>query len=163
MNPMNPLNMNSLPWYTVSRQASQRFDLPTKTSNFSHRAADRFRSRRKQQIAAMIETGCDLLAVEEQFGTDQFGDWLQTHCHIDEKTARRYMRFARFGDKVEVISELPDSILYKLGALATPEEVTRVVLAYFEAGWPLQPNEIDRLIRERKAELYAQYVSDIIG
>ncbi|UEM18657.1 DUF3102 domain-containing protein [Skermanella mucosa] len=155
MNTATTSDKISAPWRTASRQIPHCFN---------HRIADRINSRRKQQLYAVIEIGRDLLLVEEEIGARQFGEWLQAHCHIDEKAARRYMRFAkRFGDKLEVISELPDSILYKLGAGVTPEEVARVVLAYFEAGWPLPPNEIDRLIRERRAELHARYLDDIIG
>jgi hypothetical protein len=116
-------------------------------ANRARETADRIRVRHNQRITAIIETGLDLLALKEQFGDDQFKTWLQANGSITEGIARKYMRVAvDFGDKIEVVSDLPTAILFKLARRSTPVSVRQIVLAYLDTGWPLTPDEITRLI-----------------
>ena len=109
--------------------------------------AERIRVRHNQQITAIIETGRELLALKEQFGDDEFNIWVKAHSGMTERMARKYMRVAvDFGDKIEVVSDLPTAILFKLSERSTPMSVRQIVLTYLEAGWPITPDNIYRLI-----------------
>jgi hypothetical protein len=111
--------------------------------------ADRIRIRHRRQIAAIIESGRDLITMKEQLGDDLFRTWLQAQRGINEHMARKYMRLAQqFGDKIEIVSDLPLPVLYKLIARATPTSVRSAVLRYLAQGQRLAPDEIDRLILE---------------
>src|SRR4051812_9877852 len=71
------------------------------------------------------------------------------HSGITERMARKYMRVAvDFGDKVEVVSDLPTAILFRLSARSTPVSVRQIVLTYLNTGWPITPDEIKDLIRK---------------
>jgi hypothetical protein len=123
--------------------------LPTSSKCNFCQTAERIRVRHNQQITAIIETGRELLALKEQFGDDQFNIWVKAHSGITERIARKYMRVAvDFGDKIEVVSDLPTAILFRLSARSTPVSVRQIVLTYLSTGWPITPDEIKDLIRK---------------
>lgn len=111
--------------------------------------AARIRLRHRRQIGAIIESGIDLIRMKEHLGDELFLTWLQAQRGINEHMARKYMRLAlEFGDKIEIVSDLPLTVLYKLIARATPTSVRTAVLRYLAHGQRLAPDEIDRLILE---------------
>jgi hypothetical protein len=111
--------------------------------------ADRIRARHQEQIAAIIENGLDLITMKDQLGDELFLAWLQAQRGMNEHMARKYMRLAlEFGDKIEIVSDLPLAVLYKLVARATPTSVRTAVLRYLAQGQRLAPDEVDRLIME---------------
>jgi len=113
--------------------------------------ADRIQMRHRRHIAAVIETGSDLITMKEQLGDELFRSWVQAQHGMNEGIARKHMRLAtEFGDKIDIVSDLPLATLYRLIARTTPKSVMITVLEYLASGQRLASDEIDRLIMERK-------------
>ena len=113
--------------------------------------ADRIRMRHRQHVAAIIETGRDLLAVKQRLLHGQFGAWLQAEFSMTERTALNYMRTAaEFGGKSEIVSDLPPAALYTLVAPSTPASVKQAVIERLETGDRVTSHEVRDLVREAK-------------
>jgi hypothetical protein len=133
---------------------AQGFDysaLPAEIANIARAVADRIKERRQLQMVAIIETGCDLLAVKKKLEHGQFLQWLQAEFAWTDRTARNYMQAAeRFADKTEIISDLPPTEVYLLAAPSTPPSVRDAVVARLEAGERVEPGEVRELVRDAK-------------
>jgi len=101
--------------------------------------------------ASVLEIGRDLLAVKEQLEHGQFREWLSCEFGM---TAQNYMQAARaFGDKSEIISLLPQALVYQLAAPSTPAPVRDEIVKRFDSGEHIHASEIKFALREaRKAE-----------
>src|SRR5687768_6309412 len=114
-------------------------------------AADRIKGRHQRQMAAIIETGRDLLAIKEQLGHGQFLEWIQAEFGMTDRTAENYTRAAtEFGDKIEIISNLPPTEVYRLASPSTPPSVRDTVVSRLEAGERVEPVEVRTLVRDAK-------------
>jgi hypothetical protein len=133
---------------------AQGFDysaLPTDVADIARAVADRIKARHKCQMAAIIETGRALLAIKEQLGHGQFLEWLQAEFGMTDRTAENYMRAAtEFGDKIEIISNLPPTEVYRLASPSTPTSARDAVVARLEAGERVEPGEVRELVRNAK-------------
>jgi hypothetical protein len=133
---------------------AQGFDysaLPADVANTARAAADRIKDRHSRTMAAIIEIGRDLLAIKEHLKHGQFLAWLQAEFRMTDRTAENYMLAATsFGDKVEIISNLPPTEVYRLASPSTPPSVRDAVLARLEAGERVEPVEVRALVRDAK-------------
>ena len=133
---------------------AQRFDysaLPADVASAARATADRIKDRHQRQIAAIIETGRDLLAIKERLGHGWFLAWLQAEFAWAERTARNYMLAAQqFPDKSAIIADLPLNEVYLLAAPSTPPRVRDDVVSRLEAGERVKPVEIRALVRDAK-------------
>jgi hypothetical protein len=156
MNTMQPSNANTLPAEEMTSPATVlgHSALVAEVGVRARDTADRIQMRHRRHIAAVIETGSDLITMKEQLGDELFCSWLQAQRGMNEDIARKYMRLAtEFGEKLDIVSDLPLETLYKLTARTTPKSVKSAVLGYLARGQRLAPEEIDRLVREgRRAE-----------
>ncbi|MEJ8573470.1 DUF3102 domain-containing protein [Microbaculum marinum] len=122
------------------------------TAHFARKAAFLVRARHQSQIRMLIETGSDLLAVKERLPHGRFGAWLKAEFGWTERTAQNYMQAAlAFRDKSETISELPQTLVYKLAAPSTPPQIRDRVVADLEAGRAVDPVQIKQEIAEAVA------------
>jgi hypothetical protein len=72
----------------------------------------RIKTRHKQESAAAIAIGQELLSVKAMLGHGHFGRWLAAEFKWDVRTAERYMSLARaFPDDPEVVASLPLTVL----------------------------------------------------
>lgn len=128
------------------------FDYGALSVDLAERARDvagRIRSRAQRQIEAIIETGRDLLSIKDDLGHGNFGPWLQAEFGMTERTARRYMSAAgEFGDKTDMVSDLPPSVVYELAT--SPEPVRETVVKRLEAGEKVGPVEVRDLVKQAK-------------
>ena len=118
-------------------------------------AADQVRSIakriRSRAIEACLETGRDLIAVQDMLGHGNFGKWLAAEFGWTDRTARNFMGAAKLVDgKSEKISVLPVSAIYKLAAPSTPETVRDAIVARVESGDIPSSREIHTAIVEGK-------------
>src|ERR1700722_8875490 len=58
----------------------------------------RIRERIKTTAGAIIEIGCDLLAVKQQLDGRWFCEWVNLECGFNIRTAQRYMQAAKFAE-----------------------------------------------------------------
>lgn len=132
--------------------------LPVDLADEARQTAGRIRLRHQQHVAAIIETGRDLLSIKDRLGHGNFGPWLEAEFGWNERTARRYMMAAtEFGDKTDIVSDLPPTALYKLAAPSTPEPIREEVIQRLEAGERLGLKEVeDRLWLAREADKKAR-------
>src|SRR3954468_8151062 len=94
--------------HTLVAQGFNYSALPADVAAAARAAADRIKGRHQRQIAAIIETGRDLLAIKERLGHGWFLAWLQAEFAWTDRTARNYMQVVeQFADKTEIISDLP--------------------------------------------------------
>ena len=133
---------------------AQGFDysaLPADVASAARATADRIKDRHQRQIAAIIETGRDLLAIKERLWHGWFLAWLQAEFAWAERTARNYMLAAQqFPDKSAIIADLPLNEVYLLAAPSTPPSVRDAVVSRLEAGERVKPVEVRALVRDAK-------------
>jgi hypothetical protein len=60
--------------------------------------ARRIKDQARATTAAIIEIGCDLLAVRRSLEHGQFCVWVLTECGFGTRTAQRYMSAAEFAE-----------------------------------------------------------------
>lgn len=129
--------------------------LPTDVADTARLAADRIRDRHKRQIAAIIETGHELLEVKELLGHGRFLEWVHAEFAWTDRTARNYMSAAdQFAFKAEIISDLPPNEVYLLASPSTPPSIRDAVVARLEAGDRVEPFEVRALVRDAKEEAH---------
>ena len=133
---------------------AQGFDysaLPTDVADTARAAADRIKGRHQHQMAAVIGTGRDLRAMKELLEHGQYLKWLDAEFAWTDRTARNYMSVAQqFGDKTEIISDLPLTEVYRLASPSTPSSVRDAVVARLEAGDRVEPVEVREQVRDAK-------------
>jgi len=83
----------------------------------------------KRTSEGIVSVGQSLMKVKEVLEHGQFQEWLSAEFEMTYRMALNFMRVAeRFGDKSEIISHLPVTILYELAAPSTSDEVVEGVL-----------------------------------
>ena len=129
----------------------QGFDysaLPTDVADTARAVADRIKDRLDRKMTAIIEIGRDLLAIKEHLKHGQFLAWLQAEFRMTDRTAENYMLAATsFGDKVEIISNLPPTEVYRLASPSMPPSVRDAVVSRLEAGEHIERVELREMVR----------------
>ncbi|MCJ2136682.1 hypothetical protein MKK69_21970 [Methylobacterium sp. J-026] len=140
---MDLLPLDTPPSATAGFDYSQLNDA---AANQAKAAVDRYRDR---QMAYVIETGRDLLAIKAQLEHGLFLEWVQAEMGMTPRSAQRAMSAAEvLGDKSDTVSYLPPSVLYELSAPSTPEQVRAAVLRRIEAGETVRPEKILHDVRQ---------------
>lgn len=69
----------------------------------------------------IIEIGRDLIAAKKSLGHGRFLAWIDAEFKMTDRSALSFVRVAQlYGDKSEIISDLPPTVLYALAAPSTP-------------------------------------------
>lgn len=114
----------------------------------ARKVVGRYRGRVK---ACVIGTGLDLIAMKARFKR-VFQRWHIAEMNVTPRTAENYMQAAkRLGDKYEIISHLPPTLLYKLAARATSDAVLASMLKLIAADKTIPPKVIDAEIDKARA------------
>jgi hypothetical protein len=93
--------------------------------------------------------GHDLHRLKKLLPRGEFGAHIKQEFNWSARTAQNYMNAAtEFSGKSEIVSHLPQKLIYELAAPSTPPEVRNEVLSKLEAGENLDPNQIDARVRE---------------
>jgi hypothetical protein len=138
---------------TLVAQGFNYSALPTDVADTARAAADRIKGRHQRQMAAVIETGRDLRAMKELLEHGQFLEWVHAEFAWTDRTAENYMRAAtEFSDKIEIISNLPLTEVYRLASPSTPPSVRDAVVARLETGEHIEPAEVRELVRDAKED-----------
>lgn len=70
---------------------------------------------KRESVRSAIAVGVSLNKVKAKLGHGRFGDWIAAEFDMSDRTARRYMSAATaFGSKLDTVSDLPLSAIYKL-------------------------------------------------
>lgn len=121
-------------------------------------AADDVRRLHRRIRNTYLEIGGKLAAAKAKLGHGQFGAWIAAeftpYFELTDRTARNYIAaFETFGAKSEIVSELPQDIVYRLAA--SPEPIRAKVLRQWADGLPA-PRVRDALADELAAEKAAK-------
>ena len=112
-------------------EQQQLFDyasLDTETRAFVQEKAQSIHARLKRTAEDVIAIGLDLIAVKVRLGHGQFLSWMKSEFEMTEMSAVRFMQVAkRFGNKSNIMLDLPITILYALAAPSTPDVVIEMV------------------------------------
>ncbi len=78
----------------------------------------KIRQFESEALTAVAEVGAALVKVKEELGHGRFGKWLTAEVGYTARTAQNYMNVAQtFGDKPEIVSQLPKTVTYKLASM----------------------------------------------
>ena len=100
-------------------------------------------------VEAIIKTGRELIQAKNKLKHGQFGDWLSAEFSMAERSARRYMSVAAaFGDKTDMVADLPLSTLYLLAPPSVPAAFREDILNKIETGASID----ERMVRFALAE-----------
>jgi Protein of unknown function (DUF3102) len=98
-------------------------------------SADRIKRYGRRIAAGVIAIGEELLKVKGRLEYGQWLVWLKAEFWMTDRTAENYMSPARrFGDKSEIVSILPLTVVYALSAPSIPEELAMEIGAGVAAG-----------------------------
>lgn len=112
--------------------------------------AERIRNRHR---ASIIDTGNDLRSIKDKLAHGKFGNWLDYHFGMSERTAQNYMNAAMaFGSVPKVVDLLPPSTVYKLAAKGAPEEIRQSVIDEIVKGAKPDHNAIESRIASAKSD-----------
>lgn len=114
-------------------------------------AAERIKGRLKRQTSDIIAIGHDLLKVKEVVGHGNFLPWVSAEFNWTARTAQNYIRAAEWaGEKYEVVSHLPPTLVYALSDKRTPETIQVQVRADLAAGKPLDVAAVKEKISDAR-------------
>jgi hypothetical protein len=113
--------------------------------------AERIRNRHR---ASIIDTGNDLRSIKDKLAHGKFGNWLDYHFGMSERTAQNYMNAATaFRSAPKVVDVLPPSTVYKLAAKGAPEEVRQSVIDEIVGGVTPDHRQIESRIAAAKSDV----------
>lgn len=113
--------------------APARFDydaVPAVTAKALRAQASRIRKTVSGATKAIIEIGCDLIAVKQSLvERGHFRDWVEAECGLKLRTAENYMRAAQFAEgRNATVALLNPGIVYRLAAKSALAEIVQSVL-----------------------------------
>lgn len=114
-------------------------------------AATRIRSKLDKAKATFLEIGRDLLSIKAKLAHGEFSKWIEAEFDMTIRTAQNMMNAAELADKHETLSVLSPTIIYKLAAKSTPDEVHTEVVSQIKNGTIPHARNIDELITQKKA------------
>ena len=119
--------------------------------NLLHEAAERHAT---QAVVYAARCGEKLCEAKEAIGHGEWLPWLDAHCRVKERQARKYMKLAR--EMPELLdpnrhssADLP-GINHAIALLTADEEVKTEIQARLDAGESVTVREIEQLKRELK-------------
>ncbi len=114
-------------------------------------AATRIRAKLDKAKATFLEIGRDLLSIKAKLAHGEFSKWIEAEFDMTIRTAQNMMNAAELADKHEALSVLSPTIIYKLAAKSTPDEVHTEVVSQIKNGTIPHARNIDELITKKKA------------
>lgn len=125
--------------------------LPDEVAKTATEAAADIKSRHKQTLSHMLAIGERLCHVKKILRHGQFGAWIAAEFAWTTRTAQNYMTaWEQFGDKSEIISDLPPTTVYALAA-PSASGVREQVIAKLEAGERIEPAAVREMLRKPRA------------
>jgi hypothetical protein len=123
---------------------------PPDLASDARQAAERIRVLLGTQQKAIVETGLELIAMENKL-RGRFLKWIEEALDMSDKTAERYMRVAsHFGTRIDTVSNLQRITLYKLTERSTPAPVSAEVLALLDSRLSVTDREVHTRIAAAK-------------
>ncbi|QPC90296.1 hypothetical protein [Mesorhizobium sp. INR15] len=115
------------------------------------RARMRILTRLKRTTSDMLETGRDLATIRAAVSGSVFGLWVVSECGITSRTAQLFMRASEvFGERCEIISQIPPTSVMKLAAPNVPDNVREMLVNRLTSGDRLRNRDIDEAVREAR-------------
>jgi hypothetical protein len=109
----------------------------------------------------------------------RFLKWIEDEFEMSDKTAERYMRVAsHFGTRIDTVSNLQPTTLYKLTERSTPDPVRAEVLALLDSDQSVSDREVltriaaaknqrkpgkERVVRQANAKQAAEILAARLG
>lgn len=113
-------------------------------------AAARIRAKLDKAKVTFLEIGRDLLSIKEQLAHGEFSQWLEAEFDMTIRTAQNMMSAAELANKYEAISILPPTIIYKLAAKSTPDDVQTKIVSQIQNGIIPSAKDIEAQISQAK-------------
>jgi hypothetical protein len=114
-------------------------------------AAERIKSRLRQQTADFIAIGHDLLTIKADLDHGLFLRWVAAEFGLSPRTCQRYMGAAEWlGGKSDTVSYLPPTLIYALASENTPDEIKKEVRADLDAGKPVDVKAVKVRIKDAR-------------
>jgi hypothetical protein len=139
----------------IANTAPSEFDyeaLPPDVASHARQAAERIRGLIGKQQKAIVETGLELRAMKKEL-QGRFLKWIEDEFGMSDKTAERYMRVASyFGTRIDTVSNLSPTTLYKLTERSTPDQARVEVLTLLDSGQPISDSEVHTRIAAAKTQ-----------
>jgi len=109
--------------------------IPEEHRAFVQRAALSSRTRMTRMARDMYHFGAELCEIKDRLAHGLFLDWLEQELGMSSRTAERMMQVRiRLGGKIDIVSNLPATALYKLTAPSVPVDVFNECMALAECG-----------------------------
>lgn len=114
-------------------------------------AAARIRARQFNMVEGILGIGQDLISVRSKLGRGKFGAWVASSFDWSARTAANYMRLAEvFGNRRELVAQLPLTMLYELAAKSTPRHVREDIIVEIRGGSVPNSKSVKERIRAAK-------------
>jgi hypothetical protein len=118
--------------------------ITTDAAELAKRTAHKIQAHQRCTSTEIIDIGTDLILVKAALKHGKFGEWLRVEFRWDERTAQRYMHAAiTFGSKSDIVSVLPQTIMYLLSAPSTPKAIADNVISKLEHGEPVDLDVVE--------------------
>ncbi len=119
-------------------------------------AATRIRSKLDKAKATFLEIGRDLLSIKAKLAHGEFSKWIEAEFDMTIRTAQNMMNAAELADKHETLSVLSPTIIYKLAAKNTPDEVHTEIVTQIKNGTIPNAREVEARIVQSKTKAHHQ-------
>lgn len=125
--------------------------LPDEDARTAREAAAEIKRRHKKILSHALAIGEQLCAVKKILSHGQFGDWIAAEFSWSSRTAQNYMTaWEQFGDKYEMIADLPSTTVYALAA-PSASAVREQVIGKWEAGERIEPAAVGEMLQKPRA------------
>jgi hypothetical protein len=139
----------------MSKIAATTGQVTETDDEFLREAADRLRLRLSRTAQDIIEIGRELIAVKDRVGHGNFLPWIDREFAMTAKSAERLMSVAeKFGDKINIVSNLLPTVLYELAAPNTTEEVRTEIVDRAESGERISVADVQATKEKAKQRAY---------
>lgn len=119
-------------------------------------AATRIRAKLDKAKATFLEIGRDLHSMKTKLAHGEFSKWIEAEFDMTIRTAQNMMNAAELADKHETLSVLSPTIIYKLAAKNTPDEVHTEIVTQIKNGTIPNAREIEARIVQLKTKAHHQ-------
>ncbi len=112
--------------------------------------ADRIRGRMARAAAEVAAIGQDLIVVKAMLSEGKFLNWIDAEFGMSKSTAYNMIAVAkRFGERLPILGSLSPTVLYRLAAPSTSDDVVDVVVEKAQAGDKVTVAMVNELRAER--------------
>jgi hypothetical protein len=115
--------------------------------------AGQIRGRVRNMTADIIAIGRDLLEIKRMLVHGQFVPWVEAECGFTAKSAERYMRAADLAEgKIDIVSNLPPTVVYELAAKSAPADVVEAVIASVKGGEIPSADTVSAMLKQARRQ-----------